>query len=297
MTPDQPRFTEVTILTHLEAVEGLTDALLSAGAKGVTEERGPVNVQIVAYLPQGGDLEERVGAIRERLSALERQGLRIGPGTVGIRTLEAEAWSESWKDHFQILRVTPGLTIVPAWEEYEPSEGESVILLEPGPAFGTGGHPTTRLCLRALVQNLRPGGRAADVGCGSGILAVTAAVLGATRVTATDNDTTALMSARANASRNSVSGQIEFLDADLLPEQAGTFDVVVCNIVAEEVIRLSGRLFDLLSKGGRFIASGFVTASLPRIEDALVRGHLQVLETLSEENWAACVAERSTSAR
>jgi ribosomal protein L11 methyltransferase len=297
VTAAQPKFTEVTILTHTDAIEGIIDVLLSAGAKGVVEERRPLNVQVTAYLPEGEGLDERVRAIRTRLSDLERQGLRVGPGTIGLRTLEARAWSEAWRDHFEILRITPALTVAPAWEEYEPAADETVIVLEPGAAFGTGGHPTTRLCLASLVRHLRPGDRMADVGCGSGILAVTAALLGASPIIATDNDRTALPVAMANADRNNVAGQIEFVEADLLPERLGAFDLITCNIVAEEVLRLTEGFPALLTRGGRFIASGFMTTALPRIEDALERAQLSVLETPGEEGWAACVAVRPKQTR
>jgi ribosomal protein L11 methyltransferase len=297
VTPQELEFTEITILTHPEASEGVTDALLGAGATGVAEERRPLHVRVTAYLPKDDGLEGRVHQVRERLAALEREGLRIGPGTIGLRTLEEKAWSEAWKDQFEILKVTRGLVIVPSWEEYEPEEDEAVVVLEPGAAFGTGGHATTRLCLRALVQHLRPGDRVADVGCGSGILAITAAVLGATSVLATDNDRTALPVAQANAKRNAVADQTRFVEADLLSEVSGPFDLVVCNIVAEEVNRLADSLPALLSRGGRCIASGFVTANIPRVEDALNRSGLDMLETPSEEGWAACVAARPDRGR
>jgi ribosomal protein L11 methyltransferase len=289
---DEVQYTEVSILTHPEAADGVVDVLLEQGAKGVAEERQPLHVRMTAYLPKDDELEARVKLIRERLTALERQGLRIGPGTIGLRTLEQKTWSEAWKDQFQVLKVTPGLTIVPTWEKYEPGPGEYVVLLEPGAAFGTGGHATTRLCLRALVDYLRPGDRVADVGCGSGILSVAAAALGAASVIATDNDRSALPIAQANARRNKVGDDISFTEADLLDGVAGPFDVIVCNIVAEEVVRLAEGFPRMLTKNGRCIASGFVPASIPRVEDAFVRGGLRILETPSEEGWAACVAMR-----
>jgi ribosomal protein L11 methyltransferase len=297
VTAGQPEYTEISILTHPEATEGVIDALLELGAKGVAEERRPLNVRVVAYLPTDEELDNRVRQVRERLSVLERQGLRIGPGTVGLRKLEEKAWSEAWKDQFEVLHVTPGLTIAPSWETYEPEEGEYVVILDPGAAFGTGGHATTRLCLQGLVQHLRPGDRVADVGCGSGILAITAAALGAREVVATDNDTSALSVGVANAKRNAVAQQIEFRDADLLGDAPGRFDLIVCNIVAEEIIRLAGSLPQLLTKGGRCVTSGFVTASIPMVEDALHGAGLVTVETPSEEGWAACIAMRPARGR
>jgi ribosomal protein L11 methyltransferase len=296
VSAQEPQYTEITILTHPDAVEGISDALLELGAAGVAEERRPLHVRIIAYLPQDERLDEKVRAIRQRLTDLEREGLRIGAGTVGLRTLDAKTWSEAWKDHFQVLKVAPGLAIVPSWEQYEASEGESIVVLEPGAAFGTGGHATTRLCLRALVGYMRPGSRVADIGSGSGILAITAAVLGAREVVATDNDSASLPVARTNARRNGVSDLVRFVDADLLPEGSGQFDLILCNIVAEEVIRLAERFPAALAKGGHCITSGFVSASLPRVEDALTRGGLRIVETPSEEGWAACVATRPARA-
>ncbi len=288
----EPEYTEVSILTHPEAAEGLTDVLLSLGATGVAEERRPLHLRMVAYLPKDEQFDDKVRAIRQRLTDLEREGLRIGPGTIGLRTLEAKAWSEAWKDLFQILKIAPGLTIVPSWEEYSPAPGESVVILEPGAAFGTGGHATTRLCLRELVSYMRPGYRVADVGCGSGILGITAAVLGAREVLATDTDRTCLPIAQNNARRNGLIEQMRFLESDLLPENSGQFDLILCNIVAEEIFRLAERLPAALAKGGHCITSGFVTASLPRVEDALTRAGLSIVDTPSEEGWAACVAVR-----
>lgn len=292
MNIPQPEYTEISILTHFDAAEGVTDVLLELGARGVAEEGRLQQLRLLAYLPADDQLDEKVRAIRQRLTNLEQEGLQIEPGAIGLRTLDAAAWSEAWKDHFQTLHIAPSLTVVPSWETYTPESGESVIVLESGAAFGTGGHATTRLCLRALVQHLRPGELVADIGCGSGLLAITAAVLGARHVLATDSDQSCLPIAKLNASRNAVADQVSFSVADLLPKDAGPFDLIVCNIVAEEIFRLAERLPDLLARGGRCITSGFVTASLPRIEDAMKRAGLVVLETPSEEGWAACIAER-----
>ncbi|UCC68855.1 MAG: 50S ribosomal protein L11 methyltransferase [Armatimonadota bacterium] len=297
MPSQESEFAEITILTHSEAAEGLSDVLFSLGAKGVAEERRPVGVRLFAYLPSDDKLEEHMRAIRARLTALEKEGLRIGHGTVGVRTLGGQAWSDAWQDHFQVLNIAPGLVVAPSWEDYQPQPGESVVILDPGAAFGTGGHATTRLCLRGLLSHLRPGDRVADVGCGSGILGITAVMLGASEVVAIDNDQSALPVAQTNARRNGVLGQIRFVEADLLPDPSEPFDFIVCNIVAEEVIRLAERLRALLSRGGRFVGSGFFSTAVPRVEDALARAGLDIVETLGEEGWAACVAARPQRGR
>jgi ribosomal protein L11 methyltransferase len=297
MEQEEIRYTEISILTHAEAMEGVADVLLALGAKGVVEERQPLQVRVIAYFPAGEKLEERVRAIRQRISALEKQGLRIGPGTVGVRTVGAQAWSEAWKDQFSVQHIAPGLVIAPTWEKYESKGGECVVLLDPGAAFGTGGHATTRLCLRALVEHIRPGDRVADVGCGSGILAITAALLGAQEVVGTDNDVAALAVARQNAKRNGVESQLRLAEADLLPVARGPFDLIVCNIVADEAIRLALDLRSLLKPGGRVVCSGFNASMVPMVEDALARAGLHTVSTTGEEGWAACVATRPAVGR
>jgi ribosomal protein L11 methyltransferase len=293
VSEEQPKYTEITILVHSDVVEGLTDILLTLGARGVAEERRPLAVRVAAYLPTSDQLSEQVKQVRERLAALEAQGLCTGPGTIGLRTVGAEAWSESWKDQFQVQQIAPGLVIAPSWENYQAKPGEAVVILDPGAAFGTGGHATTRLCLRALVEHIRPGDRVADVGTGSGILAVTAAVLGASEVIAIDSDPTTVPVARLNARKNGVGDQVKVIGGDLVPVEMGMFNLIMCNIIASEVIRLAGGLRALLSPGGRVIGSGFLVTSIPMVEDAFERGGLEPVGTLSEEGWAACVAMRT----
>jgi len=292
MEAKEPQYSEISILTHAEAVESLSELLLSLGAKGIAEERRPLQVRITAYLLADETAEQPVGAVRERLSALEKEGLRIGPGTISVRPVAAQSWGELWKEQFEIQHIAPGLVIAPSWEDYQPQGGECVVVLESGAAFGTGSHATTRLCLRGLVEYIRPGDRVADVGCGTGILAISAALLGAHEVVATDNDPAVVPVARQNIKRNAVTEQVQVIEADLLPSSCGEFDLVVCNIVAEQAIRLAGDLRAILSRGGRFICSGFQAGAVPMVEDALVRGGLRMVATTGEEGWAACVAIR-----
>jgi len=297
MEAAEPEYIEVSVLIHPEAVEGVSDALLSVGATGIAEERFPLQVRVTAYLLADEHLEEHVKDIRRRLSALEREGLRLGPGTIAQRPVAPQLWSDLWKEQFEVQHVAPGLVIAPSWEGYQPQGGECVVVLDPGAAFGTGGHATTRLCLRLLVTHVKPGDRVADVGCGSGILGITAAMLGAREVIATDNDAGAVAVARQNVRRNRVEEEVRVVEADLLPDDYGAFDVIVCNILAEEVVRLTANLRPRLHPGGRFIGSGFQGASVATVEDALVKAGLRMAATIGEEGWAACVALRPAVGR
>ncbi len=283
---------EITVLVHPEAAEGISDALFAVGSKGVAEERLPLHVKMTAYLSAADEVEERLAAIRQRLAALEREGIRLGPGTITHRAVLPQAWEDLWKQHFKVWRVAPGLVIAPSWEEYQPEAGECAVTLDPGAAFGTGDHPTTRLCLRLLVTHLRPGDRVADVGCGSGILAITAAVLGAREVLATDSDGGAVGVAAQNVRRNRVEGIVKVTQADLLSDASGNFDLIVCNILAQEVMRLAADLRGRLNPGGKFIGSGFQGPVATMVEDALVKAGLKMIGTMGEDGWAACVAVR-----
>ena len=130
MTEQEPQYTEITVLVHPDVVEGLVDVLLSLGAKGVVEERRLLAFHVTAYVPADDKNEERVRAIRDRLHALEAAGLRVGPGTIGVRTVGVEAWSEAWQDLFQVQRITPSLVLAPSWEEYQAQPGETVVLAD-----------------------------------------------------------------------------------------------------------------------------------------------------------------------
>jgi len=283
-------FIEVSILLHREAVEGMTAMLLALGAKGVAEESAAAQQKLVAYFPDDGQEEARLEAIRERVEELRGLGLEVGSGYTAVRLVEEAEWGESWKAHFHVQRIAPNLVIAPSWEPYQAKPGEQVVVLDPGMAFGTGGHATTRLCLRALAELVSAGDRVADIGCGSGILSIAAARLGAASVLATDSDPTVVPVARRNAIRNGVADRIEFAESDLLPVARGPFDIAVCNILAPEVIRLASDLPRLLASGGRFIGSGFVIESIEEVGAALAEAGLEVVAVPREEEWAAVVA-------
>ena len=283
-------FIEISALVHPDAVEGVSDLLLSLGAKGVADEGTEAQRKVTAYFPEDERHPERVAAVERRLQDLRAAGVEVGVGFVAVRVVEEVEWAELWRAYFHAQRVAPNLIIVPSWEEYQPQADEHVIVLDPGAAFGTGGHATTRLCLRALAERVRPGDRVADIGCGSGVLAIAAALLGASHVVATDSDPTALPVAQFNAERNRVPDRVEIIEGDLIALDRGPFDLIVCNILAPEVIRLSADLPALLRPGGRFIGSGFVTQDVPAVTAALAHVGLEVIGAPQEEEWAAVVA-------
>jgi len=241
-------------------------------------------------------LDDELGARRQRL---ERQ-LAVLPFSVQVheRTVQAEDWAESWKQFFQVERAGKQIVIRPSWRQYEPQSGDIVIELDPGMAFGTGQHPTTRLCLAALEDCLRAGTSVLDLGCGSGILAVAAVKLGCGQVWAVDTESVAVEATRANAARNRVAKRVHCQGGslgDAWPfEQAADalFDLIVANISAGVLSELAPSIATALRPGGTFIGSGIIGERLDEVLVASAAAGLSVEEIRADGDWRAVIAHR-----
>ena len=186
--------------------------------------------------------------------------------------------------------------IQPSWETYTPKDGDIVIDLDPGAAFGTGTHPTTAMCLRALETLVRPGTSVFDVGTGSGVLAIAAAKLGAASVVAKDYDQTAVRVAQENVEKNNVADTVTTGVSDLLKDFEGKADLVIANIIADIVIRLMDELDAHLAAGGRLLASGIIDERAADVEVA-VKAHGFVIEkAMHDKGWTALIIRRETEA-
>lgn len=234
------------------------------------------------YVPDTPEGRERVRRIDEALGHLNL--IRPVPRP-HVRVLEEEDWTTAWKKHYRPLRVGRRLVIVPVWEEPPEVEPDAVVIrLNPGMAFGTGLHPTTRLALRLLEEAVRPGVRVLDVGTGSGILAIAAALLGAHHVVATDVDPQAVVAARQNIRENRVEDRVEVREGSL-PEGV-SFDLVLVNILPHVILNLLDQgLWENVRPGGDLILSGIVE---PRETDVLlavsVRGG-HIVKRIREGDW------------
>lgn len=264
---------ELHLQVPAAGVDLLSQELAAIGSSGViVEER-----RLDTFIPPDPDeapedsyelriffpAEANPAALRQRLADLL---LALAPNIPGLPTtppeflpVRNEDWAEGWKQHFSVLHLGQ-LVIRPTWEEYTPAAGEAVVTLDPGMAFGTGTHGTTRLCLEALAELFAapsPPQRVLDVGTGSGILAIAAAALGAHRVLACDIDPQACQTARENAAMNGVTERVE-ITAQPLENLEGDFQVVLANILAEENVRLANELFRRLAVGGTLVLSGIL---------------------------------------
>jgi len=254
----------------------------------IPDHAAPVLVHV--YM-RGADGEANVSLGR---MALSTAGIAA---QVSVRRVVEEDWAEAWKEHFHIERFGERIVVVPSWRAYDPAPGDAILTLDPGMAFGTGQHETTRMCLEAIERMVRPGARVLDVGCGSGILSLAAAKLGAAGVVALDIDEMCVRVATENARANGVDGAVTVAQGsagDAWPFDFAAdarFDVVVANIIARVIVELAPALVGALTPGGRLIVSGVIEerehevraaigAAGGRIESARVMGDWRCIEAV-----------------
>ena len=210
-----------------------------------------------------------------------------------MHRIRDQEWEEAWREHFHPLRVGQRLVVRIKEVDYTAREGDVVVILDSGMAFGTGHHPTTRMCLEELERRLRPGARVLDMGAGSGILAVAAAGLGATGVLAVEKDPSAVRVARRNARASGVAKRVRVVRGDRPPEDSGLFDLVVANISAKVLMDLAWDLARCLALGGVLIASGLLEERAEAVAQRFLEAGLQVEERRQEEDWVALVCARA----
>ncbi|MBI0576401.1 50S ribosomal protein L11 methyltransferase [Neobacillus cucumis] len=311
------KWSEISIHTTNEAVEPISHILHEAGASGVviedpfelTKERedqfGEIyqlnpddypeeGVIVKAYLPVNSFLGETVDAIKESINNLIIYNIDIGLNKVTISEVNEEEWATAWKKYYNPVKISEKFTIVPTWEIYTPvSSDELIIELDPGMAFGTGTHPTTVMCIQALERTVKRGDRVIDVGTGSGVLSIAAAMLGALDVRAYDLDEVAVTQAKLNIKLNKVSEAVTISQNNLLDGVEETSaDVVVANILAEVILRFTDDVAKVLKPGGCFIASGIIQQKKDQVKEALVESGFEITETILMEDWVALIARR-----
>ncbi len=243
-----------------------------------------------AYFPFNAEGRRRRLFVERGLKQLSRHFI-FAPAQ--WRMLKDEDWAHAWKQDYQVQHIGQHLVIVPAWISHSPKPREVIVKVDPGMAFGTGQHATTRLCLEAIEERLKPGQRALDVGTGSGILAIASIRLGASRVIALDTDAVALDSARRNALLNRTKSRIIFCEGALedLSHRHGKFHLVVANILAVTILSIIPQLRQYLLAGGTFIASGILEEQVQAVKAAFKKEGFRLLTHLRYEGWAALVVE------
>ena len=300
---------EISIAAPAELVEAVANVFNELGSGGVVLEDPALIVDLITsgtaetvaptLQPPPGEQVVVKGyfigdtSLPERMKTLT---LRLANFPVQWRTREVKEqdWATSWQKYYKPVRVGKNIMVKPSWEDYVARVGETVIELDPGMAFGCGTHATTAMCL-ALLEELVPGCAVVyDLGTGSGILAVAAALLGARQVTAVDIDALAVQTARDNAWRNGVSERVAVAQGNLLDNLAcGRVDLIVANIIADVIIQLAPDAVAALKPGGSLIASGIINDRSEEVRRALGDVGLKPVKELAEGEWVAMVYQKT----
>ncbi len=280
---------EISIPTHADRVDLVTGALADAGITG-SEVREPRvgAAEIVVYLDAASpeDAMTRAAAIAGRLPGVDPSDVTVRP------SVPETVWTENWRSHFAPVEIGRKLRIVPPWQGDRRSERVTLVI-NPGAAFGTGRHETTALCLEALEDLVFPGARVADVGCGSGVLAIAAAKLGAAEVVANDIDPNSIDATRENAEANGVAGKILASESGTPPAGGTPFDIVVANIYSDTLVALAAPLVACVALGGALVLAGIEASRSSEVERAYLARGLQRKDVRIRGEWAALVFRRS----
>ncbi len=308
---------EIKIITRTEAVEAISYMLTELGIKGVRiddpkdilmqekdecawdyvdeallQSKDPDVVEIFCYLSEEDYYLQRIEEIKSRL-AMIAQFIPIGEGTVTLQKVKEEEWANAWKQYYKPFRAAKQIVIEPTWEKATfVQEGDQVIKLDPGMAFGTGTHETTSLCIQSLEQYVTPNDTILDIGCGSGILGIVAGKLGAKKVIGVDIDPNAIKVAKENVQINQVDEIVEIRQGDLLEVVEEKTDCIVANIIADVIIKLVESVPQVLRPKGFFIASGIIMERLEEVKQAIEKSSFDLVEVLTKGDWAAVVARK-----
>ena len=303
---------ELTITVSREAEEAVSNILIDLGSQGVAiddsadylGEAGPFGevlpqveqlntVGITAYYPETENLEMIRQEVKERLAQLRDFGLEIGKTQLTTQQLAEEDWADNWKKYFEPARITHDLTIVPSWTDYEAGPSEKVIKLDPGMAFGTGTHPTTKMSLFALEQVLRGGETVLDVGTGSGVLSIASSLLGAKDLYAYDLDDVAVRVAQENIALNAGTENIHVAAGDLLKGVDIEADVIVANILADILVNLTDDAYRLLKDEGYLIMSGIISEKWNLVRESAEAAGFFLETHMIQGEWNACVFKKT----
>lgn len=243
---------------------------------------------ISVFIPCEKSPTEAMSFIHDRMSD---SGIE---GKIEVIGVNEDDWANAWKAYYKPIRIGKHMVIVPAWERFEPKEDDIVVRMDPGMAFGTGTHETTRLVIELLEKYVKKGDRMLDVGTGSGILAICASKLGARECKAYDIDPVAVRVARENVKDSGLSN-ITCDVSDLLrgvDRTGGTYDIITANIVADIIIRMSPDIGELMHDGTILVTSGIITERRDEVVDALTKNGLEIVEVREDNGWCAVVVTK-----
>ena len=306
---------EITIHTTNEASEIVESILLDYGSTGVAiedpttleenlhddfgtiVELSPTDYPEVGVIVKGyiNELNFDDETFNRFKDELEQLGKNINIGEffkIETTTIQDSDWENSWKDYFDILNIGEKFVIVPTWREYENEEDKYVINIDPGMAFGTGGHETTSLCIKNLEKYVKPHDNVIDVGCGSGILSIAASYLTNGSLKAVDLDKLAVDVSRENFALNNLENRIEVEEASLLTKETKKYDVIVANILAHIIELMLEDAYKLLEDSGYFITSGIIKDKKDELLEKMLKQGFKLVEETSDNEWYSFVVTK-----
>ncbi|KPI50134.1 ribosomal protein L11 methyltransferase [Clostridioides difficile] len=307
---------EVTIKTTTEAVEPITNILYEQGAGGaviedpkdflfqkkneldwdyVEEEVFKKNeeddVLIKTYVSEEKNVMEFVEIIKQKVLGLKDFGIDIGEGSVSLDQVNEADWANAWKAYYKPTKVGQRVVVKPTWEDYTVQEGDLIIELDPGMAFGTGTHETTSMCIRELEKYVNKDSKVFDIGCGSGILAIAAAKLGAKEVIAVDLDEVAVKVAKENVIENKVEENVSVMHGNLTDVIKDKADVIVANIIADIIKILAKDVQNFMKEDAIFISSGIILDKVEEVKESLIENGFEIVEVQKLGEWSAIVSK------
>ena len=306
---------EITIHTTNEASEIVESILLDYGSTGVAiedpttleenlhddfgtiVELSPTDFPDVGVIVKGyiNELNFDDETFTRFKGELEQLGQNINIGEffkIETTTIKDSDWENSWKDYFDILNIGEKFVIVPTWREYENEENKYVINIDPGMAFGTGGHETTSLCIKNLEKYVKPHDDIIDVGCGSGILSIAASYLTDGEIKAVDLDKLAVDVSRENFVLNNLENRIAVEEASLLTKETKKYNVIVANILAHIIELMLDDAYKLLEDGGYYITSGIIKDKKDELLEKMLERGFKLVEETSDNEWYSFVVTK-----
>lgn len=306
------KWQELTVEVLREAEEAASNILIELGSQGVAiddsadylgrvgkygevfpEVKQVDTVKITAYYPEHVDIDAVEKEVAQRLSALSDFGVNAGDIHYDTQELAEQDWAENWKKYYEPTRISHDLTIVPSWTDYEAKTGEKIIRLDPGMAFGTGTHPTTKMSLFALEQVLRGGETVLDVGTGSGVLSIASSLLGAKSIYAYDLDEVAVRVAQENIDLNAGTENIHVATGNLLQGVDIMTDVIVANILADILINMTEDAYRLVKDEGYLIMSGIISEKWEMVRESAEKAGFFLETHMIQGEWNACVFKKT----
>ena len=304
---EREKWIEITLSTPPELVDPLSNFIAEMGAHGVfQEELEPATFndfpkhtegeKLMAYFLSDTRVANRIASLKTYIESLSEIFPELNRPSLTTKTITNPDWGEQWKKYFKPLRVSKNIVVKPTWERYTSTGHDIVIEIDPGMAFGTGQHPSTRMCMKAMEDILLKDRsiekwRVLDVGTGTGILGISCAKLGAEKVVCLDTDPKAVEIATKNVAINRVDDRMEIINKDVLIHD-DTFDLIVANLTAKTLIKLGHHLISMIETGGYLVVSGIIDQDRKEIEEHILSEYVTLHNVITEKEWVCYLLKK-----